>query len=443
MGKVRKLGKKIWKGIKKVGKKIAKGFKKVFKGVGKFLHKLGPIGTIGMMIAMPYIGAYLWQGFGTWAGSLSGTFGKVMQGVYNAGNSIAGAYKSVTDAVYGTLKKIPGVGDALEGFDRFVDKARQWVGLEPGAAPVMNDKELTTWMNSDEGLKVMGFDSTEAFRQANPSFFKTDGGFTAEALNFGRGHSVAFEAHLRGKDIYKSVNGEYDFSSYSDNFNSTLNKNYNGSISNFGNQFEGINSVNLRSGTPQTTQGYNKALSEATKDLTPEQLIDFDTEAFRTEYMKTAPTSFDAPTGLFGEKTGSMSLEGIPSRYRHVAFDANNQPYIKQGTKLGAATRGPLLGATTTAVQGAITGQPEYTLQEGYVAGRPYVADMPSLEPSLVASTGPVSAGNFPQTMVSLNYAGLLNVQDPSTFNMNNYMNGGVYMPQTNLPNITDYLRLS
>ena len=56
MGKLRKIGKKIWKGIKKVGKKIAKGFKKVFKGIGKFLHKLGPIGTIGMMIAMPYLG---------------------------------------------------------------------------------------------------------------------------------------------------------------------------------------------------------------------------------------------------------------------------------------------------------------------------------------------------------------------------------------------------
>ena len=47
MGKLRKIGKKIWKGIKKVGKKIAKGFKKVFAGVSKFLGKLGPIGSNG------------------------------------------------------------------------------------------------------------------------------------------------------------------------------------------------------------------------------------------------------------------------------------------------------------------------------------------------------------------------------------------------------------
>ena len=102
MGKLRKIGKKIWNGVKKVGKKIGKGFKKVFAGVGKFLGKLGPIGTIAMMIAMPYIGAYLWQGFGTWAAGLKGTFGTVMKGVYKVGNSVMGVYKNITDAVYGT-----------------------------------------------------------------------------------------------------------------------------------------------------------------------------------------------------------------------------------------------------------------------------------------------------------------------------------------------------
>ena len=170
MGKLRKIGKKIWKGIKKVGKKIAKGFKKVFAGVGKFLGKLGPIGTIGMMIAMPYLGSYLWQGFGTWAGGLKGTFGNIMKTIYSAGNSVAGAYNSVTNAVMGTLKKIPIIGDGLKGMDRFLDKAREFVGMQPGSTPVMNDKDLSTWMNSEEGLKVMGFDSQQAFQQAMNQF---------------------------------------------------------------------------------------------------------------------------------------------------------------------------------------------------------------------------------------------------------------------------------
>ena len=119
MGKLRKIGSKIWRGIKKVGKKIGKAFKKVFKGVGKFLGKLGPVGTIAMMIAMPYIGSYLWSSFGTWAGGLQGTMGNVMKTIYKVGNSVAGAYRTVTDAVYGTLKKIPLVGDAIEGLIDF------------------------------------------------------------------------------------------------------------------------------------------------------------------------------------------------------------------------------------------------------------------------------------------------------------------------------------
>ena len=324
---IKKLVKKAWKGIKKIGKGIFKGFKKVFKGIGKFLHKLGPIGTIGMMIAMPYLGSYLWQGFGSWAGGLSGTMGNVMKTIYNAGNSVAGAYRSITDAVYGTLKKIPGVGDALKGMDRFVDRAREWVGMEPGALPVMNDKELSTWMNSQEGLKVMGFESQAAFQQANPSFFNADGSLTSSGLNFGRGHSVAFEAHLRGKDVYKSVNGEFDYKSYSDNFNNILNEGYDNNISNFGKQFEGINSVNLRSGAPATTQEYKSALKEATKDLTPEELKSFyekgGVETFKSNFDKQPRKLYDAPTGLFGEQTGSVSLENIPSRYRHVAFDAD------------------------------------------------------------------------------------------------------------------------
>ena len=140
MGKLRKIGKKIWRGVKKLGKKIGKGFKKAFKGVGKFLGKLGPIGTFAMMIAMPYLGSYIWSGFSSWAGGLSGTFGNIMKGVVRVGEGVIGAYNSVTDAIYGTLKKIPGVGDALEGMDRWLDRTRSAMGMESGSISVMDDK---------------------------------------------------------------------------------------------------------------------------------------------------------------------------------------------------------------------------------------------------------------------------------------------------------------
>ena len=73
MGKLKKLGKKIWKGVKKVGSKIGRGFKKAFKEVGKAFGKLGPLGTIAMMFILPGLGAAIWNGLGSMIGTAGGT----------------------------------------------------------------------------------------------------------------------------------------------------------------------------------------------------------------------------------------------------------------------------------------------------------------------------------------------------------------------------------
>ena len=222
MGKIRKIGKKVWRGIKKLGKRIGKAFKSVFKGVGKFLGKLGPIGTFALMIAMPYLGSYIWGGFSSWAGGMSGTFGKIMQGIVKVGDAAIGAYNTITDAIYGTIKKIPGVGDALEGFDRWLDRTRSAMGMEPGSISVMNEKELNTWAGTDAGAQAMGFENASAFKTANPTFFGADGKLTNTGLNFTRGKGMAYEAHLRGRDVFKKVDGEFDFNTYSDNFKNNV-----------------------------------------------------------------------------------------------------------------------------------------------------------------------------------------------------------------------------
>ena len=452
MGKLRKIGSKIWRGIKKVGKKIGKAFKKVFKGVGKFLGKLGPVGTIAMMIAMPYIGSYLWSSFGTWAGGLQGTMGNVMKTIYKVGNSVAGAYRTVTDAVYGTLKKIPLVGDAIEGFDRFLDKARAYVGVEPGAMPVMDDKELSTWMNSEDGLKLMGYESTEAFKLANPSFFDASGNLTSQGLNFGRGHATAFEAHLRGKDIYKvTAEGEFDFKQYSNNFQNVLDKQFNGTIDNFGSSFKDLSSVNLRTGTPGLTQdyqsAYNEALDKATQGFTAEDFNKFDAENFKKTFDASyvAPTSIESPTGIFGEKTGTTSFEGVPSRYNEVVYDAQTKKYVTvEGTKLGRAAQTPLLGATVTGVERAVLGD-DY-IPEGYdmTYSQPVVADIVEAEPARTQVDFTMSRPGFSQTANMLAMNGItqvpLFVAQPS--NLQGFANGGIYMPQLNLPEITDYQKV-
>ena len=73
MGKLKKLGKKIWKGVKKVGKKIGRGFKKAFNEVGKAFGKLGPLGTIAMMFILPGLGSAIWNGLGNMIGTAGGT----------------------------------------------------------------------------------------------------------------------------------------------------------------------------------------------------------------------------------------------------------------------------------------------------------------------------------------------------------------------------------
>tara|TARA_R100001015_G_C4633902_1_gene199487 strand:+ start:2372 stop:3730 length:1359 start_codon:yes stop_codon:yes gene_type:complete len=449
MGKLRKVGKKIWSGIKKIGKKIGKAFKSVFKGVGKFLGKLGPIGTIGMMIAMPYIGSYLWSSFGTWAGGLQGTMGNVMKGIYNVGNSVMGAYKSVTDAVFGTLKQIPVVGDTLEGFDRFLDRARAAIGLEPGSVPVMNDKELSTWMNSKDGLQLMGYESTEAFKIANPSFFDASGNLTSQGLNFGRGHSVAFEAHLRGKDIYKvNADGEFNFKEYSNNFKNVLDNQFNGTIQDFGGAFTDLSTVNLRTGTPGLTQdrqsAYKEAYENATQGFTAEQMNNFDMEAFEKTFNASyvAPTSIESPTGVFGEKTGTTSFEGIPSRYNEVVYDGEKFVTV-EGTKFGRAAQGPLLGATVSGVERAVLGE-DY-IPEGYemVYNQPVVADIVEAEPARTQVDFTMSKP-FAQTSNMLAMNGItqvpLFVAQPS--DLQGFANGGIFMPQLNLPEITDYQKV-
>ena len=433
MGKLRKVGKKIWKGIKKVGKKIGKGFKKVFKGVGKFLGKLGPIGTIAMMIAMPYMGAYLWQGFGAWAGGLQGTFGTVMKGVYTAGNSVMGVYKNITQSIYGTLKQIPGVGDALEGFDRFLDRTRSAMGMESGSISVMKDNDLNQWVGTDVGAQSMGYDNAAAFKAANPTYFNAEGTLSKSGLNFTRGKGMAYEAHLRGRDVFKKVDGEFDFNTYSDNFNNNVlgTDVIKGDISKFGEVIGNRESIVFRTGRPIGTQQMQTSMAEYKASLSPEELKTFDAKKYMEGYKY--DSTFDAPKGFFDKPIANeVSFEGVGSRYTRqvpmVDADGTVRGYTTQeGTKLGTAA---FEGIKKTALQTVGGEQPvkDGGGREGYYA---QVADAPVLE---APSTTPlVTAG--PATYAGLNYMDLL--QGSSTASgaqLSQFLNGGTIMPHLMRP---------
>lgn len=135
MGKLRKIGKKIGRGIKKIGKKFKKGLGKIARAFGK----LGPLGSIALSFILP--------GVGTWISGLaqgSSFLAPIAKGLVNAGNwiknGVGRVFNKVTDAIEWSMNKVSGIVPGGEG--QFGTKFRNWVSettngfIEPSTAGV-------------------------------------------------------------------------------------------------------------------------------------------------------------------------------------------------------------------------------------------------------------------------------------------------------------------
>ena len=151
---MKKFFKKTFKRLKKGVKSIGKGLKKGLGKIGKAFGKLGPLGTLALSLMLPGLGT-AFTSFGTWANTLSGPLGAVMQGVATAGNAVSTVYSSVTDMIGGvvrnTVGKIPvGGGQNLAGtYDKFsgwvsnkLDTARKSFGMETSMTDTTLDSTL-------------------------------------------------------------------------------------------------------------------------------------------------------------------------------------------------------------------------------------------------------------------------------------------------------------
>ena len=101
MGKLRKIGKKIGRGIKKVGRKLKKGLGSIARAFGK----LGPLGSIALSFILP--------GVGSWIGSMAGSggfLGTIASGIQNAagfvGEGVSRVFTKVTDAISFGMDKV-------------------------------------------------------------------------------------------------------------------------------------------------------------------------------------------------------------------------------------------------------------------------------------------------------------------------------------------------
>ena len=119
---IKKLGTKVWNGIKKVGGKA-------FEAFGKFSQKLGPIGMIALSFAMPYLTAgmgSLWGGMGSalqagmgstnaFVSTLSTLGNSAYQAIGTAGSFVKGTYQGITQTLSKTFSSF-GKGNVSEGF---------------------------------------------------------------------------------------------------------------------------------------------------------------------------------------------------------------------------------------------------------------------------------------------------------------------------------------
>ena len=112
MGKLRKIGKKIGKGIKSIGRRLKKGFGKVAKAFGK----LGPLGSIALSFIIPGIGV---TGFiGDMAVKIGNAAGAMKDGVSRVFNRVTDAVEYGMDAVSKPFMKegARGAGSAFRDF---------------------------------------------------------------------------------------------------------------------------------------------------------------------------------------------------------------------------------------------------------------------------------------------------------------------------------------
>ena len=123
MGFLRKTVKRIGRGIKKLGKKIGKAFKKIIKPFAKVFGKLGPLGSIAMMMILPGIGQML-SGFGANLIGGTGVFGNVGTLGKLAGQAIKFTGNAINFIATAPQKIFGSITDALStGWNALFDRS--------------------------------------------------------------------------------------------------------------------------------------------------------------------------------------------------------------------------------------------------------------------------------------------------------------------------------
>ena len=214
MGKLRKLGKKIGRGIKKIGKRLKKGLGSIAKAFGK----LGFVGSLALSFLLPGIGSAI----GGWLQGVAGAGGfgsgiakaalQVADGISRAGNfvkdGVGKVFNRVTDAIeYGMNavskpfmeKGARGAGSAFRDWASnatggFIDRSN--VGLEVDGVKVTDMTRAQIDELRDSGqLEILQNDAQFARETAKLDRTETfsTSRYAADGTEIGRDYTAGFD----------------------------------------------------------------------------------------------------------------------------------------------------------------------------------------------------------------------------------------------------------
>ena len=239
---VTKAAKKIGKGIAKIGKGVWNGVKeiggKAFELYGKISNKLGPIGMIGLSMAMPYLmpgftGAAggLWTNFGakaaTWSTHATNPFlrtiGQIGGNIYKGTNFIKGTAQGISQTIGKTFSGFASEGTLKSkistGFSNLYKGTTEVLTGQAGKGTMLRTNFSTALLPGESPIMQSVRGASTQFASFNPNTLVQTGGI--ELGNMNVANKFAFEASNKAME---AANVFGNFSEESTKYLNTLRK---------------------------------------------------------------------------------------------------------------------------------------------------------------------------------------------------------------------------
>ena len=249
---VTKAAKKIGKGIARVGKSVWNGVKKLggkaFEAYSKISGKLGPIGMIGLSMAMPYLmpgftgtAGGLWTKFGAkmgvkatatqagfgWANHATNPFlrtiGQIGGNIYKGTNFIKGTAQGISQTIGKTFEGFASKGTFSEkiasGFNNLYQGTTEVLTGQAGKGTMIRSNFSTALLPNESPIMQSVRGASTQFASFNPNTLLQTGGI--ELGNMNVANKFAFEA---SNSAMKTAGVFKDFSPDAEKYLNTLRK---------------------------------------------------------------------------------------------------------------------------------------------------------------------------------------------------------------------------